>query len=293
LAVFLVACSGGGAEDVAGKFWKALGDRDLEKARSYATRATAESLTMNNNNGDGEMDVEFGETRVEGGRTIIDTRMVAEMGEAKQTIELKTILVQEDGEWRVDVASTMMSMFGGAMGEMMQGMTDAMTDAMGEMVEGMGKAMAEGMERGFAQFGHQGTHAQKTSVPAEPDRTYNITFGYLRKRSDGTYYVYKETRQIPMHTGKFRWGYTIDAKGDPFTTYAIGYSPDGPMGDDGYPRTNAQGEQGWESRTTTVTDGHHSRIYRNDPGDTASKRKIEVYIEDRLAETIEFTVGKP
>lgn len=291
LIALLPSCGGGSAIDVAEKFWDALNDGDLEKARKYCTEESAASLTMNNNGGDAGVDVKFGATTVEGERTIIETQMVASMGDVKQDVALKTILVREDGEWRVDVMNTMMSMFGGAMQEMMDGLTETMTDAM----ENMGTAMMEGMMDGFSQLGGPAVDDSRATVGSQPQTEnpdYRIKFGYLKKRSDGTYYVYKETTRIPMRTGKFRWGYTIEATGDPFTTYAIEYSPDGPMAGDGQPRRNAQGEQGWESNTTTVTNGYYVRAYNNDPGDAPGERKIDIYVEDERAKTIDFVIGK-
>ena len=291
LIALLPSCGGGSAIDVAGKFWDAMNDGDLEKARKYCTEETAASLTMNDNGGDASVDVEFGTTTVEGERTIIETQMVARMGDVTQNVELKTVLVQEDGEWKVDVMNTMMSMFGGAMQEMTDGLTETMTDAM----ENMGTAMMEGMMEGFAQLGGHGAENSRATSEVEPQTEnpeYRIKFGYLKKRSGGSYYVYKETTRIPMRTQGFKWGYTIEATGDPFTTYAIEYSPDGPMSGSGQPRTNAQGDQGWESNTTTVTNGYYLRAYNNDPGDTPGERRIEIYVEDEHAKTIEFVIGK-
>jgi hypothetical protein len=292
LFALLSSCSSGSAIDVAGKFWGALNDGDLEKAKSYATKETAESLTLNNNGGDSRVDVEFGEETTEGGRTIIETHMVTQMGGHEQAVELKTVLVQEDGKWKVDVMNTMMSMFGGAMEEMMQGMTEAM----GQAMEGMGTALMQGMQDGFSQLGGALGAPNSSPMPELEKLTealdYRIKFGYLKKRADNTYYVSKETTKIPMRTNGFKWGYTIESNGEPFTTYSIAYAPDGAIDGSGYPRTNSQGEQGWESNTTTVTGELFSQAYRNDPGDTRGERKIEIYIEDKLAKTIEFTIGK-
>jgi hypothetical protein len=292
LIALLPGCGGGSAVDVAGKFWDAVNDGNLEKAKKYATQETAASLTMNDDRGDAEVDVEFGASTVEGERTIIETHMVTRMGDVNQTVDMKTVLVQEDGEWKVDIINTMMSMFGGAAQEMMQGMTEAM----GQTMEDMGNVMMEEMQKAFAQLGTYGT--PKSPIKGEPEMLwrasdYRIKFGYMKKRSDGRYYVHKETKKIPMRTGGFKWGYTIEAEGEPFATYTIDYSPDGPMSGYGYARTNAQGEQGWETNTTTVTSGYLSHVYNNDPGDTPGERKIEVYVEDRLATTIEFVIGNP
>ena len=98
LLAFLPGCGGGSAVDVAGKFWKAVNDGDIEKARSYATSGSAETLTMNDNGGDAEVDVEFGAATVEGERTTIETHMMTRMDNFSQTVEMKTVLVMEDGE---------------------------------------------------------------------------------------------------------------------------------------------------------------------------------------------------
>jgi hypothetical protein len=185
-------------------------------------------------------------------------------------------------------------MFGDAAQQMMEGMTEAM----GQTVETMGNAMMEEMQKGFQQFIAGGTtKSQMRMEPEEPpeERKIRIKFGYMKKRVDGSHYVYKETKKIPMRTSAFRWGYSIEAEddGDPFTTYSIDYSPDGPMNGSGYPRTNAEGERGWESNTNTITNRYFSRAYRNDPGDTPGERAIEIYIDDKLATKIEFEIDNP
>ena len=73
-------------------------------------------------------------------------------------------------------------------------------------------------------------------APVAKDSKYRIKFGYMKRRSDDSYYAYKKTTTIPLKTGRFRFGYTIEASEDePFTAYAIDYSPDGPM-NEGQPR---------------------------------------------------------
>jgi len=134
---------GDGPVRVAEKFWGALEDGDLEKARYYATEETANSLTMNEEGEDEEADVEFGVATVEGEYTVVPTTIISKGDPPEPTIELETLLVREDGKWKVDVARTMLSMFDDEMGELMEGMTDAMGDAM----QNLGKAMTEEMEK--------------------------------------------------------------------------------------------------------------------------------------------------
>jgi hypothetical protein len=131
---------------VAKNFWKAMEDRDLERAKSYATKATANSLNINEENKDQEVEIIFGEVTKEDGKTMVTTTMRTTQDENTMDIAMKTVLVKEEGEWKVDVDQTMMSLFGGAMGAMMESMKEGM--------EEMGKAMADEMKAGFEEMGN-------------------------------------------------------------------------------------------------------------------------------------------
>lgn len=153
IALFLTAgCTRSDSpESVADEFWGALMDRDIDKARSHATKNTAAFLQENNNNTDGEAEITFGEVNTENGKSTIETSMHSSNGEMELNIPMKTFLVKEDGEWKVDAQQTMMSMFGAAMGELMEGFGDAMKDSMREMGKAMGEGIREGMKEGMSE----------------------------------------------------------------------------------------------------------------------------------------------
>ena len=142
----LLSCSNSKDESlaVAKAFWEAMEARDVEKAKSYATKESANSLQINEDEEDQEVVITFGEVTIEDDKSTIETTMHPIDAETNLEIPLKTVLVLEDGEWKVDFDQTMMSMLGGAMGAMM--------DAMKEGFEEMGKAMAEEMKAGFEQI---------------------------------------------------------------------------------------------------------------------------------------------
>ena len=146
IVLFSLGCSSGGDESVtvAKNFWKAMEDRDIEKARSYATKATANSLNINESEEDQDVEIIFGEVTKEDGKTLVVTTMRTTQDEKTMDIPMKTVLVKEEGEWRVDVDQTMMSLFGGAMGAMMETMKEGFED--------MGKAMADEMKAGFEEM---------------------------------------------------------------------------------------------------------------------------------------------
>ena len=135
LFTFTIGCSGGkkDAVTVARDFWNALQERDLEKARSYATKETAGSLKLNEDAEDQEVDIAFGEAVEEDGYTKIETTIQTTTEESETSVVLVTVLIQEEGEWKVDVNQTMMSMFGGAMEELGKKMTEEMQKSMEQM----------------------------------------------------------------------------------------------------------------------------------------------------------------
>jgi len=146
ILIFTFGCSGGkdDALTVAEKFWNALHEKDLEKARSYATEETAGSLTLNEDAENQKVDIEFGDVIVEEGRTKVQTMLHTTTDESETSVELETVLVREDGEWKVDVNMTMMSIFGGAM--------EQMVDEMSEAMEDLGKTMAEEMQKSMEKM---------------------------------------------------------------------------------------------------------------------------------------------
>ena len=148
-----LGCSGSDESlTVAKNFWKAMEDRDLEAARSYATRATANSLNLGESGEDQAAEIIFGEVSREDGKTLVATTLKTAQDDHEINIPLKTVLVKEDGKWKVDVDQTMMSLFGGAMGAMM--------DSMKEGFEEMGKAVADEMKAGFEEAGEEVSNSE-------------------------------------------------------------------------------------------------------------------------------------
>lgn len=148
-AFIAVGCGGAGGDEaanVARGFWDALEAGDVETAKTFSTASSASSLRMTENMQDKDVSVTLGATVNEEGTTFVETTVLTRNEETEMNIPMKTVLVQENDAWKVDVDQTMMSLFGGAMAEMMKGMGEAMGDAMQGMGEEVGKAMQEGIE---------------------------------------------------------------------------------------------------------------------------------------------------
>jgi hypothetical protein len=150
LVAFLVplvfGCSSGEDESlvVAKAFWNAMENRDLVTAKSYCTVETANSLQIDEDKKNEDVDISFGRVEIEDGEAHVKTTMVGTNEDGSiMSIPLETILVKREGEWRVDANQTMMSILGGAMGAMMESMKDGM--------EEMGKAMTESMKSAFEE----------------------------------------------------------------------------------------------------------------------------------------------
>jgi len=153
----ITSCSGGGSpESVAKKFWEASKKGDKSVAEKYVTKESIKNLTDESGSKNPNAKITFGKTEMDGAVASIPT----EIKDADMTLDLKTVCVKEDGKWKVDLDKTMMSMFGGAMGDMMKDLTDQMGDAMKSGMEGMGDALkkgvgdaAEGMGKAMGEIG--------------------------------------------------------------------------------------------------------------------------------------------
>jgi hypothetical protein len=151
LALF-IGCNSDSPQNIAKKFWSAVADEDIETAKSYATRATANAIQ--HNEGGGTLEVTFGEITTDGWQTTIDTAAHTVSGDSEETMYLKTVLVQEDGQWRVDAIKTMMSALGVEVAEAMQGAVEMMQgEEFTELMQGMAEGMAEVMEKSMESMG--------------------------------------------------------------------------------------------------------------------------------------------
>ena len=133
---------------VAKGFWDAMNAKDIQAVRLYVTKESANKLQAKDTEAPANCKVTFGDIKIEDNKTTIETAMQANDGTTEFNVQMQTILVKEEGLWKVDAEQTMMSMFGGAMGEMMKGLGKALEEGFKKGFEEMGKSMAEGMQKG-------------------------------------------------------------------------------------------------------------------------------------------------
>ena len=162
---------------VAKGFWDAMNAKDLQAVKSYVTKESADKLQVKDTEAPSNCKVSFGNIKIEDDKTIIDTNMQANDGTTEFNVQMQTILVKEEGHWKVDADQTMMSMFGGAMGEMMKGLGQALEEGFKKGFEEMGKSMAEGMQKGVEVMTQTGESKpdivppqQETVIVDQPDK---------------------------------------------------------------------------------------------------------------------------
>ncbi|HHT9108461.1 MAG TPA: hypothetical protein ACFYEF_04585 [Candidatus Wunengus sp. YC63] len=151
---------------VAKGFWDAMNAKDIQAARSFVTKGSADKLQIKEKDAAASCKVTFGDIKIEDNKTTIETTMQTNDGTTEFQVQMQTILVKEEGQWKVDAEQTMMSMFGGAMGEMMKGLGKALEEGFKKGFEEMGKSMAGGMQKGLEVM----TQTSATSE-AKPDPT--------------------------------------------------------------------------------------------------------------------------
>ena len=139
------ACAGAdGPETVADRFWAAVQDGDAETAMAYSIESESSSLKL-----EGESSVEsyeLGDTRSEDGKALVETR-VTTSGEWKLDISFETVLLEDGGDWKVDVEQTgsrmVRAVISASTEELVRGIADTLRGAMGEVMEGVAEGMKE------------------------------------------------------------------------------------------------------------------------------------------------------
>lgn len=134
---------------VAKGFWDAMNAKDIQAVKSYVTKESAGKLHIKEEDTTSSCKVDFGDIKIEDNKTTIETTMQTYDGATEFQVQMQTMLVKEEGQWKVDAEQTMMSMFGGAMGEMMKGLGNVLEEGFKKGFEEMGKSIAGGMQKGL------------------------------------------------------------------------------------------------------------------------------------------------
>src|SRR3990170_7989484 len=134
------------------------------------TKESADKLQIKEKDTPGYYEVTFGNIKIEDDKTVIDTTMQTNEGTTEFQVQMQTILVKKDGQWKVDADQTMMSMLGGAIGEMIKGLGKTLEEGFKKGFEEMGKSMTEGMQKGVEVM-TQDSEALPDATPSPKSET--------------------------------------------------------------------------------------------------------------------------
>lgn len=150
----LAACSKSpDPKAIAQKFWEATKTGNIEQIKPYVTKTSLTHEMMQENTSEThEGTFTLGEPEIKENTASIPTTIQ----DKEMNMPLTTVLQKEDGQWKVDVQATMMSMMGGAMAEMMKGMEQmgkTLGEGMGQAMQGIGEGLGEDFEKSMHQMG--------------------------------------------------------------------------------------------------------------------------------------------
>ncbi len=144
------ACGGGnGPAVVAEAFWEASRTGDYELAQSYVAEGGNASISEEAAQNQQIREFTLGESHVEGDSAAVETSLSGDFGENPVDVEFNTVMVRQEGEWKVDLDGTANEMMKAILGVSMNDFAEQMGEAMGEAMKGMAEGMAEGMKEGM------------------------------------------------------------------------------------------------------------------------------------------------
>ena len=121
-------------------FWKAVQEKDMDKAKQLATWESAEYLKFLQSDKINAQRFETGEVKVTDQTAEVATILYGG-NSGNVEIPVRTVLLRVDNNWRVDVQKTMGSMVSGAMGAVV----DELNSFMQESLKGVDKALSQGI----------------------------------------------------------------------------------------------------------------------------------------------------
>lgn len=132
------------AKAVLQKFWEAGLRQDEKTMRACLTRKTLESDQFDPSSSPQGARFMFKESHMEGDQAVILVRALPQdaQDDAPSLMDMPCIMVQEDGEWKLDLVATIDRLMGGfeaalgqaagAIGSAMEGIGHAVGDALGQ-----------------------------------------------------------------------------------------------------------------------------------------------------------------
>lgn len=144
IAAVLSGCNGKAQtpEAVAGEFWQAVIDQDMEKAKSLATWDTVDYLKYIRSGQLKPERYELGDVMKGDKNASIDTFLYSQkQGQTSVKIPGKTVLISTEHGWRVDLAETI----GSTVQETVGTVFDQLNNLMQQGIQGLDKQLSESL----------------------------------------------------------------------------------------------------------------------------------------------------
>jgi hypothetical protein len=145
LSFTLLACnhSADDPKTVADKYWQYLQSGNISEAEKLITINSRQNFSSHSNRIDASTQLQNGETK-----TIVTTTITTINPDNKysHTETFETVLVLEEGQWKVDVNQSQIPPAATAKEQEMQQLTDELSESMQENIESIDEAITHGMQ---------------------------------------------------------------------------------------------------------------------------------------------------
>lgn len=159
------------ARETADKFWQAILNEDMDKAKDLTTWDSAQYLQYLSSKSVSAQRFETGEIKVQDNTAEVATVLYGgEKGD--MVIPLRTVLVRNKDEWQVDVQKTMGSMVSGAMGAVADQLNSFMQDGLRDLDKALSDSVSElnkSLKKGVEQLQQELTEPPTEAPPSSPN----------------------------------------------------------------------------------------------------------------------------
>lgn len=175
------------------KMMIAIASNDLSTASALVTEKSRK-MEQAPSGPEGDLEVVLGEETQDGEYTIIPG--ATKSGGQEMTVPF--YIIKEEGEWRVDMATTIDKMMGGlmeAMGGMMEQAMGGLAEGMSKAFEGMGEALQSGLSGGYTSpYGVSGSSDAHPVIEKWRTKLTGYTGLFLDVTVDWTSFENEEAR---------------------------------------------------------------------------------------------------
>ncbi|HEY0633971.1 MAG TPA: hypothetical protein VGE00_01210 [Gammaproteobacteria bacterium] len=150
-ALLLLACAEKTPQEVTTAFWQAVISNDADDVVKYSTLGDAREFDGFGRNWSG-FTPSFGRIVIEGDEAMVATRLAKTSGTGEESVTFETVLIRQEGNWKVDYARTGKEATSGPLGKLF-GQLERMGKSLSAQFGATSDELAREMERMGTQLG--------------------------------------------------------------------------------------------------------------------------------------------